>query len=116
GDDLQPGPTVGIHQRRAAAHLFDIGARVKVVGVDEGHAQPFGQRFADGGLAGTRNAHDDDEAGRGGWHGDPVDRDRVSALVAWTGHGSKVTMARQPHEERRFSLYGGEGLWWHAKQ
>ncbi len=62
GNRLQPGPAILIGQRMAGAHLGHIGGGMKPVAILESPAQPFGQRFADGALAGAGYAHHDQRA------------------------------------------------------
>src|SRR5204862_7309362 len=49
-----------VAQRLAAPHLLDVGWRVPAVAFLEGPAGRLGEAAADGGLAGTGHAHEDD--------------------------------------------------------
>ena len=68
-DGQQPGPPIAIAQGEALGHLVDIAFGMEIVAVVEGPAQTLGHQPADGGLAGSGNAHEDDDSGglaRGG--------------------------------------------------
>src|SRR5689334_23192869 len=63
GDRIEPGPAVGIGERRAGAHLLDVLQRMKAVTVPEGPSEALGEALADRRLAAARHTHDD-ERGR----------------------------------------------------
>lgn len=61
---VQPWQAIGVIQCKARSHLFDVGRRVEPIGVDELVAEPLGQGGPDGGLARSRDAHDDNRPNR----------------------------------------------------
>lgn len=59
----EPGKTVGIGQRNAVFHFFDVSWRVKIVGVEEGPSETIGEQLADGGLTCSGCAHHENDHG-----------------------------------------------------
>ena len=58
---------IGIVEGRGGGHLVEVGRRMEIVAVEEGHAKLFGEALADDDLARAGDAHEDDgERRRGG--------------------------------------------------
>jgi hypothetical protein len=54
---FEPRPTIGVSQRNAVVHFFDVGRRVKIIGVEKGPVQPGCEQFAYGALSCSGCAH-----------------------------------------------------------
>src|SRR5262249_31554519 len=59
-DRFEPGPAVVVGERLTAAHLLDVGRRVKAVGVAKRAIEPRRDQLADGRFAGARDANPHD--------------------------------------------------------
>ena len=58
---VEPGPAVGVGQRRARRHPGDVRRRMEIVAVEERPAKIRGQRLADRRLAAAGHAHQHDD-------------------------------------------------------
>ena len=61
---VEPRQAVRIGERDATVHLFDIGGRMEIVGVDEGPAELAGKDLTHRRFAGARDSHQDQDHGR----------------------------------------------------
>src|SRR5579863_3607117 len=60
-DGLEPGDAIFVREGNACVHLLFVGWRMKIVGLEEEPAEAVGQKLGDGGLAGTGDAHDQED-------------------------------------------------------
>lgn len=106
----QPGPAVGVGERRAAPHPGDVRRRVEIVGVEVLGAETIGECRAHGTLAGTRGAHEDHPArGRGGRAGRVLaPRRQLGPAPAGAPHPIAVLVA--PPAAARTHRLGGPGI------
>lgn len=75
GDHLEieafkPRFAIGVGERCAGAHFGDVFGRVESVGVEEPGAERLGEGATDLCFSGSGDAHDDDDAGQRGGHGE----------------------------------------------
>ena len=62
---LQPGHAIGVVQRDAVRHFFNVGSGMKIVSVGKLPVKLGGEEFANRGFTGSSRAHDDEDHGRG---------------------------------------------------
>ncbi len=61
---VEPWQAVRIGERDATLHLFDVGRRMEIVGVDEGPTDLAGKDLTHRRFAGARDSHQDQDHGR----------------------------------------------------
>ena len=62
GEGVDPRTAIGVRQRLALRHLFDIGGGVKIVALQKRGAEMRGESGGDRRFSGAGDAHDDESA------------------------------------------------------